>query len=62
LERIVALRVLLLITFRPEFEPPWIGLPHVTALTINRLGRRDIDAIIDRIVGNKLLPPICARK
>jgi class 3 adenylate cyclase/tetratricopeptide (TPR) repeat protein len=57
LERIVALRVLLLITFRPEFEPPWIGLPHVTALTINRLGRRDIDAIIDRIVGNKLLPP-----
>lgn len=54
--------MLLLITFRPEFEPPWIGLPHVTALTINRLGRRDIDAIIDRIVGNKLLPPICARK
>jgi hypothetical protein len=32
-------------------------LPHVTAVTINRLGRRDIDAIIDRIVGNKFLPP-----
>jgi predicted ATPase len=57
LERIVALRVLLIITYRPEFEPPWIGLPHVTAVTINRLGRRDIDAIIDRIVGNKFLPP-----
>jgi len=57
LERIVELRVLLIITFRPEFSPPWIGLPHVTALTINRLGRRDINAIIDRIVGNKFLSP-----
>jgi len=56
-DRIEALRVLLLITFRPEFEPPWIGLPHMTAITINRLGRRDIDSIIDRIVGNKFLPP-----
>jgi hypothetical protein len=57
LERIVELRVLLIVTFRPEFDPPWMSLPHVTALTINRLGRRDINAIIDRIVGNKFLPP-----
>jgi class 3 adenylate cyclase/predicted ATPase len=57
LERIETLRVLLVITFRPEFQPPWIGLPHVTAITINRLGRRDIDAIIDRLVGNKFLEP-----
>ncbi|WP_426406857.1 AAA family ATPase [Bradyrhizobium ganzhouense] len=55
--RIEALRVLLVITFRPEFQPPWIGLPHMTTVTINRLGRRDIDAIIDRIVGNKFLSP-----
>jgi len=47
--------VLLIVTFRPEFEPPWIGQPHVTALTINRLAERDIAAMIDRIVGNKLL-------
>ena len=39
-----------------EFEPPWIGRPHVTALTINRLGRRDVADMIDRVVGNKLLP------
>jgi class 3 adenylate cyclase/predicted ATPase len=56
LENIVALRVLLLITYRPEFEPPWIGLPHVTAVTINRLARRDIDTIVDRLIGNKFLP------
>ena len=36
--------------------PPWIGRPYVTALTINRLGERDISAMIDRVVGNKLLP------
>ena len=42
-DRIRSLRVLLIVTFRPEFEPPWIGRPYVTALTINRLGERDID-------------------
>ena len=55
-DRIANLRVLLMVTFRPEFEPPWIGRPHVTALTINRLPRRDIDGMIDRVVGNRFLP------
>jgi class 3 adenylate cyclase len=55
-DQIAALRVLLVVTFRPEFEPPWIGRPHVTALTLNRLAQREIGAIIDRVVGNKLLP------
>jgi class 3 adenylate cyclase/predicted ATPase len=55
-DRIASLRVLLIVTFRPEFEPPWIGQPHVTALTINRLAERDIGAMIDRVIGKKLLP------
>jgi predicted ATPase len=55
-DRIAALRVLLIVTFRPEFEPPWIGRPYVTALTINRLTEREIGAMIDRVVGNKRLP------
>jgi predicted ATPase len=55
-DRIPSLRVLLIVTFRPEFEPPWIGRPYVTALTINRLGERNIRAMIDGVVGNKLLP------
>jgi class 3 adenylate cyclase/predicted ATPase len=54
-DRIASLPVLLIVTFRPEFEPPWIGRPHVTALTINRLAQRDVDALIDRVVGNKRL-------
>jgi predicted ATPase len=55
-DRIRKLRVLLLVTFRPEFEAPWIGQPQVTALTINRLTQRDVGAMIDRVVGNKLIP------
>jgi predicted ATPase len=55
-DRIRTLRVLLIVTFRPEFESPWIGRPHVTMLTINRLTERDVTAMIDRVVGNKALP------
>jgi class 3 adenylate cyclase/predicted ATPase len=55
-DRVATLRVLLIVTFRPEFKAPWIGRSHVAALTINRLTRREIDAMIDRVVGNTLLP------
>jgi class 3 adenylate cyclase/predicted ATPase len=55
-ERIQTLSVLLIVTFRPEFEPPWIGRPHVTSLTINRLAQREIVSLIDRVVGERMLP------
>ena len=55
-ERIRTLRVLLLVTFRPEFEAPWIGRPHVTALTLDRLAERDVDAMIDHVGGDNLIP------
>ena len=55
-DRIATLRALLLVTFRPEFVPPWIGQSHVTALTLNRLPKRDIDAMIDGVIGNRFLP------
>jgi predicted ATPase len=54
-DRLKPLRVLLIITYRPEFEPPWIGRPYVTALNINPLGDREIAAMIDSVTGNKLL-------
>jgi predicted ATPase len=54
--RIVTLPVLLIVTFRPEFDPPWIGRPHVTALAINRLAQREVGAMIDHLVGDKVLP------
>jgi class 3 adenylate cyclase/predicted ATPase len=54
-DRIATLRVLLLVTFRLEFTTPWIGQPRVTAVTLSRLPRRYIDAMIDGVIGNKLL-------
>jgi class 3 adenylate cyclase/predicted ATPase len=55
-DRLRDLGVLLIVTYRPEFEPPWIGRPHVTALTLNRFGEHEIIAMIDRVTGNKALP------
>jgi class 3 adenylate cyclase/tetratricopeptide (TPR) repeat protein len=55
-DRVRSLPVLLIVTFRPEFDPAWIGRPYVTALTINRLAQRDIEAMIDGVIGNKFIP------
>jgi predicted ATPase len=40
-ERIRSLPVLLIVTFRPEFQPPWTGQPQVSMLALNRLDRHD---------------------
>jgi class 3 adenylate cyclase/tetratricopeptide (TPR) repeat protein len=56
MDRIATLQVLLIVTFRPEFASPWIGWPHITSLTINRLAPRHVETLINRIVGNKRLP------
>jgi predicted ATPase len=55
-DRLRTLGAILMITYRPEFEPPWIGRPYVTALNLNRLGEREVVALIDRVTGNKSLP------
>ena len=55
-DRLRTLGVLLIITYRPEFEPPWIGRSSVAALNLNRLGERETVALIDHVRGNKSLP------
>ncbi len=55
-ERVRGLPVLLIVTFRPEFQPPWTGQPQVTMLALNRLDRRDRTALIEEIAGGKALP------
>ncbi len=57
LERVDHLPVLLVATFRPEFQPPWAGLAHVTMILLNRLGRSDGAAMIQRLAGNAALLP-----
>src|SRR6202035_58411 len=53
--RLRTLGALLIVAYRPEFEPPWIGRPYVTALTLNRLGEGEIATLIDSVTGNKPL-------
>src|SRR5450755_1708172 len=55
-DRIANHRVLLIVTFRPEFMPPWMGRSHVTSLTLNRLGQHEAAAIIAHLAGNNNLP------
>jgi class 3 adenylate cyclase/tetratricopeptide (TPR) repeat protein len=56
LEQLPRLRVLLLITARPEFTPPWPGHAHVTTISLTRLNRRNGAALIDRVTAGKTLP------
>jgi predicted ATPase len=56
IDRVPALRVLGIITFRPEFTPPWVGRPQVTLLSLNHLGPRQSAEMIARLTGGKPLP------
>ena len=56
IDAIIRHRVLVLITFRPEFEPPWINLPHVTPVSLKRLARRHGAAMVAKVTGDKALP------
>jgi len=56
IERVRSLPVLLIVTFRPDFEPPWTGQPQVGMLTLNRLDRHGRAALVAQIAGNKTLP------
>ena len=55
-DRIKTLSVLLIVTFRPDFNAPWVGHSHVMFLALNRLGECETAAIIADLVGNKGLP------
>jgi class 3 adenylate cyclase len=55
-DRVPTLRVLVIITFRPDFTPPWIGRPQVTMLTFSRLAPRQRAEMINHLTGGKVLP------
>jgi class 3 adenylate cyclase/tetratricopeptide (TPR) repeat protein len=55
-DRVAALRVLVVLTFRPEFTPPWTGRPHVTLLTLSRLTPRQRAQMVGYMTGGKPLP------
>ena len=56
IDRVSGMRVLVIITFRPEFNPPWVGRPHVTLLSLTRLPPRQGAEMITCVTGGKVLP------
>ena len=46
----------MLLTFRPEFTPPWGNRSHVSQLTLSRLGRSEVETMVERMTGGKALP------
>jgi predicted ATPase len=57
-EKITGLPVLLVATYRPEFQPPWVGQSQVTVVALNRLGRNEGATLVHHLAGNLgALPP-----
>jgi class 3 adenylate cyclase len=56
IERLEGWPVFLIATFRPEFQPPWVGQPEVTALSLSRLSRRSAEALVRGLVGASAVP------
>ena len=56
IDRVATMPVLLIISFRPEFAPPWMGRPHVILLSLNRLPPPQRAEMIIRVTSGKRLP------
>jgi class 3 adenylate cyclase len=55
IKQLEQLPVLVLATFRPEFQPPWVGQRNVTTLALSRLNRRNVVVVVENIAGNNTL-------
>jgi class 3 adenylate cyclase/predicted ATPase len=56
LDKIKNAPVLAVLTFRPEFDPPWIGKPHVSAIGLHRLKDDEVIALIEDVTAGRKLP------
>ncbi|HEY7490091.1 MAG TPA: adenylate/guanylate cyclase domain-containing protein [Candidatus Tectomicrobia bacterium] len=56
LDQVPTARMLILLTCRPEFQPPWVSRSSLTQITIGRLGRPQVEAMLRSLTGGKPLP------
>jgi class 3 adenylate cyclase/predicted ATPase len=56
LDQVPTTRMLLLLTFRPEFTPTWASRSHVSHLVLSRLGRKQTSVIVEQLTGRTALP------
>jgi class 3 adenylate cyclase/predicted ATPase len=62
IRRVADLPVMIIVTYRPEFTPPWLDLGHVTVLKLNLLGRSQVVDLIQKAAGGKTLPEAIAEQ
>ena len=56
LDQIPTTRMFSVLTFRPEFTPPWGPRSYLSQLTLSRLGRPQVEAMVEKVTGGKALP------
>ena len=56
LDQVPATRLLAVLTFRPQFRPPWPPRSHITQFMLTRLGRREVEMMVERMTAGKPLP------
>jgi class 3 adenylate cyclase/tetratricopeptide (TPR) repeat protein len=60
-ERVRGLPVLVLITFRPEYEAPCTGLSHVTSIALDRLAPTEVETLAEHVAGRPLPAEVTAQ-
>src|SRR5207247_1361441 len=56
LDQVPTARLLVVLTFRPEFMPPWPVRSHVTQITLSRLAHKQAEVMVEGVTGGKALP------
>ena len=57
IDRIRSMPVVVLIAYRPGFNPPWTGFSHVTSLSLGHLSHRQAAALVEKVTRGRKLPP-----
>src|SRR6185436_260621 len=55
-DQVPTMRMLALLTFRPEFSSSWGNRSHLSQLTLGRLGRPHVETLVESVTRGKALP------
>ena len=56
LQQVPTTRLLTVLTFRPEFTPPWGAHSYLSQLSLSRLGRNHVETMVEKVTGGTVLP------
>ena len=56
IDDVATARIFILLTNRPEFRPPWGFRDHVTPVTLGRIPRAQVEAMVAHVAAKKALP------